>query len=67
MPSTWNTENQGEVTCKKCGAHYKRVVTRLPTKDQDSFSCVECGEEMDKWNSTFMPSYTLIKNGPLET
>jgi uncharacterized protein (DUF983 family) len=66
MTSTWDTKDQGESSCKKCGAVYNRTITRLPTRDHDAFYCTECGEEMDKWNSTDMPSYTLIKKGQVE-
>lgn len=65
MTSTWKSEEQSDSTCKKCGAVYKRTVTRLPARDQDSFSCTECGEELDKWNSTYVPSYTLVKKGSI--
>ena len=66
MTSTWKTEERGESTCSGCGAVYTRTVTRLPAKDQDSFCCSECGHEMDTWNSTYVPTYTLAKKRPIQ-
>lgn len=63
MTGTWKTTEQSDSTCKKCGAVYKSTVTRLPAREQDSFSCTECGVEMDKWNGTHVPTYILVKKG----
>jgi hypothetical protein len=38
-----------------------RTVRRLPAPDEDQAECEVCGAIMDSWNSTEVPSYTLIK------
>ena len=40
---------------------YQRTVRKLPTSDEDQAECEVCGAIMDSWNSTEVPSYTLIK------
>jgi len=40
---------------------YRRTVTRFPTRDEDQAECEVCGAIMDSWNSTEVPTYTLIK------
>jgi len=61
---TWKTQNAGEKTCEGCGAVYAVTVMRLPCRDSDSFRCEICGHEIDKWNSTNVPEYTLIRGKP---
>jgi hypothetical protein len=33
-------------------------------RDQDSADCEVCGAELDSWNSTTYPSFTLIERAP---
>lgn len=58
---TWSTHNSAEVICEGCGAVYAVTVTKLPCRDSDSFNCEVCGHEINKWNSTSVPSYELVK------
>ncbi len=64
MVSTWKTEDQGLVSCEKCGSRYQRTVTRVPMRDSDYFDCDVCGHRMDAWNSTTFPTYKYV--GPKE-
>jgi len=59
MVKTWKSESAGDVQCEECGAIYSKTIHRFPIRDNDSFSCEVCGHLMDKWNSTFCPSYEL--------
>ena len=36
-------------------------VRTLPAHDEDFAECEVCGAIMDSWNSTEIPTYTLIK------
>jgi hypothetical protein len=58
---TWTTQNAGEVICEGCGAVYAVSITRLPCRDSDYFNCELCGHEINRWNDTKVPSYTLIR------
>ena len=50
------------VTCSKCGSVYEREYrTRLPAKDRDSYECDVCGQTIDRWNSTSIPSFKLVE------
>lgn len=62
MVKTWSTASRGETTCEKCGRVYEVKVTRFPMRDKDSFECA-CGNQIDSWNDTHVPIYTLI-SGP---
>jgi predicted Zn finger-like uncharacterized protein len=61
MPEAWKSKAGGHFTCPHCGAVYSVTYNRLPLRDQDIAKCEVCGETMDEWNSTTVPSYTLIK------
>ena len=61
MVQTWNTGDAGEFTCPHCGSVYRKQITRLPARDHDTASCEVCHKEMDSWNSTSVPSYTLLR------
>jgi hypothetical protein len=47
------------VTCK-CGAVYERTTEKVIFRDQDSFNCYVCGEELDSWSSSRIPRYRLV-------
>jgi hypothetical protein len=61
MVKTWDTEKAENFTCK-CGAVYEKTISRFPMRDNDKATCDVCGEIMDSWNSTAVPSYKLIRN-----
>jgi hypothetical protein len=50
-------------TCENCGAVYERTLNKSPVRDQDSFECLDCGMQLDKWSSSVWPSYRKIKDG----
>ena len=60
MALTWRIVDAGEFTCS-CGAVYRKAIQRLPTRDSDSATCSVCGSEMDRWNSTRVPDYELVR------
>jgi hypothetical protein len=37
------------------------MVRRFPLLDKDSAECGVCGNELASWNSTEVPSYSLIE------
>jgi hypothetical protein len=59
MPKTWSSEGADDAACPHCGVVYSVVVTRLPAKDKDFFTCVAFGMRMAEWNDTHSPSFTL--------
>ena len=61
MVQTWKSGDTGEFECPNCGSMYQRTMGRLPARDEDQAECEVCGAIMDSWNSTEVPSYTLIK------
>ena len=61
MVQTWKSGDAGEFECSNCGSMYQRTVRKLPTSDEDQAECEVCGAIMDSWNSTEVPTYTLIK------
>jgi ribosomal protein L37AE/L43A len=61
MVQTWKSGDAGEFECPNCGSMYRRTVRRLPARDEDQAECEVCGAIMDSWDSTEVPSYTLIK------
>ena len=61
MVETWKSGDAGEFECPNCGSLYRRTVRTLPARDEDFAECEVCGAIMDSWNSTEVPTYTLIK------
>jgi Zn-dependent protease with chaperone function len=53
----------GKKTCPKCSSVYKVKISKAYCLDSDLFNCKICGFEMDRWNTTDIPSYTLIEPG----
>lgn len=58
---TWSNTNAGKETCPKCGSVYKVTIFKAPCRDSDYFNCEVCGFEMNRWNDTDIPSYTLVE------
>jgi hypothetical protein len=50
-------------TCENCGAEYECTLHKSTARDQDSFECVDCGLQLDKWSSSVWPSFRKIKDG----
>lgn len=51
------------VTCV-CGRVYEKTEISAPVRNKGSFEC-ECGVELERWNSSRVPSYRLIQHsGP---
>jgi len=48
----------------KCGAIYRRTEAMAPTRKLSSFECTVCGETMESWNTTWVPTYRLVV-GPI--
>lgn len=47
--------------CAHCGAEYRITWLYSAWPSQGSADCVQCGREMDRWNSTTWPSYSPVK------
>lgn len=47
-------------TCE-CGAVYEVGSVKFPVRDQDSYDCDVCGKQLDKWSSSRIPTFKLIK------
>lgn len=60
MPKVWGTEKAENATCTQCGAVYSVELKRVPMRESDYFNCQVCNHEMNRWNGTTFPSYTLI-------
>ncbi|MBD2566705.1 hypothetical protein [Anabaena lutea] len=58
---TWTNKDAGKETCPKCNSVYEVKITRFPLRDKDSFNCQVCGYEIESWNDTEVPSFTLVK------
>ena len=48
----------------KCGAIYRRTESMAPGREVSSYECSVCGETIENWNSTWVPSYRLVA-GPV--
>jgi len=53
------------IECPKCSAQYERTLHESPVRDQDSFECLNCGEQIERWSSSVWPSFLKIKDGSL--
>ncbi len=63
MVKVWGIGSGGRKRCRGCGAVYEVTVQRFPERENSSFNCLECGTEIDRWNSTAQPTFELIKPG----
>jgi len=51
----------GGFDCRHCGAEYLVRYTQLPIADSGSVYCDVCRRQMIQWNSSWEPSYKLVK------
>lgn len=59
MPRNWTSEKGKDFTCPHCGSVYETTLRHIPAQDSDVATCRVCGEVMDEWNGTAVPSYRL--------
>jgi predicted Zn finger-like uncharacterized protein len=60
MPLTGAIPEGPSFFCPHCGALYAVTYSRLSSSDSNVARCVVCGQIMDKWDSTKVPSFKLI-------
>jgi len=46
--------------CSHCGALYAVIYSRLSSNESNVARCVVCGQIMDKWDSTKVPTFKLV-------
>ena len=60
MPLTGAIPEGPSFFCSHCGALYAVTYSRLSSSDSNVARCVVCGQIMDKWDSTKVPTLKLI-------
>ena len=40
---------------------YRRSHAMAPSREMSSFECSLCGATLESWNTTWVPSYRLVK------
>jgi predicted Zn finger-like uncharacterized protein len=60
MPLTGAIPEGRSFFCPDCGALYAVTYSRLANSDSNVARCVVCGQIMDKWDSTNVPTFKLI-------
>ena len=60
MPLTGAIPEGPSFFCPHCGALYAVTYSRLSSSDSNVARCVVCGQIMDKWDSTKVPTYKLV-------
>ena len=60
MPLTGPIPEGRTFFCPHCGALYSVTDTRLSKSESGTAKCVVCGQIMDKWDSTNVPTFKLI-------
>ena len=60
MPLTGAIPEGPSFFCPHCGALYAVTYSRLSDIDSNVARCVVCGQIMDKWDSTKVPTFKLI-------
>ena len=60
MPLTGAIPEGPSFFCPHCGALYTVTYSRLSSSDSDVARCVVCGQIMDKWDSTKVPTFKLV-------
>jgi transcription elongation factor Elf1 len=60
MPLTGAITEGRSFFCPHCGALYTVTYLRLSNNDSSVAKCVVCGQIMDKWDSTNVPTFKLI-------
>lgn len=53
-------KSQGDAKCAHCGVAYKVIWVRSAWPSKGVAECVECGQEMDRWDATTWPSYRRV-------
>lgn len=48
--------------CPSCGALYEVTYTKVIFRDKDVAHCQKCGDEIDSWNGSRIPSFRLIED-----
>ena len=57
MPLTGAIPEGPSFFCSHCGALYAVTYSRLSSSDSNVARCVVCGQIMDKWDSTKVPTF----------
>jgi hypothetical protein len=69
MNSTGQTRTRNQVLTQKitceCGAVYERTEWKSAYRDNDHFNCQACGQEIESWNGSRIPSFRLVSR-PVE-
>jgi predicted Zn finger-like uncharacterized protein len=60
MPLTGPIPEGRSFFCPHCGALYAVTYSRPSGNDNDAAKCVVCGQIMDTWGSTNVPTFTLV-------
>ena len=60
MPLTGAIPEGPSFFCPHCGALYAVTYSRLFSSDSNVARCVVCGQIMDKWDSTKVPTFKLV-------
>ena len=60
MPLTGGIPEGPSFFCPHCGALYAVTYSRLSSSDSNVARCVVCGQIMDKWDSTKVPTFKLV-------
>jgi hypothetical protein len=60
MPLTGAISEGRSFFCPHCGALYAMTYLRLSNRDSNVAKCVVCGQIMDRWDSTKVPSFKLV-------
>jgi predicted Zn finger-like uncharacterized protein len=60
MPLTGAIPEGPSFFCPHCGALYAVTYSRLSSSDSNVAKCVVCGQIMDKWDSTKVPTFKLV-------
>ena len=50
-----------EVRCSRCQTRYERTETKVPFRDSDHFKCLICGELIESWSGSRIPSFKMIE------
>ena len=58
MPLTGAIPEGPNFFCPHCGALYAVTYSRLSSSDSNVARCVVCGQIMDKWDSTKVPTFS---------
>jgi predicted Zn finger-like uncharacterized protein len=60
MPLTGAIPEGPSFFCPHCGALYAVTYSRLSSSDSNVAKCVVCGQIMDRWDSTKVPTFKLV-------